>query len=88
MYEDTLRACGYNGALPRWDWTLDAANVTAGPVWSSDPQVHLHQSHLIILSLPRISSSLNSDTDQLHLIWIRWALEPMEPVLSVILVQA
>ncbi|KAG0151158.1 hypothetical protein CROQUDRAFT_37190 [Cronartium quercuum f. sp. fusiforme G11] len=39
LYEEALNTCGYIGALPRWDWTLDAENVTAAPVWSPDPQV-------------------------------------------------
>ncbi|EGG07311.1 uncharacterized protein MELLADRAFT_85700 [Melampsora larici-populina 98AG31] len=39
LYEEALSHCGYTGALPRWDWTLDAANVTAAPVWSSDREV-------------------------------------------------
>ncbi|KAH9809401.1 hypothetical protein DFH28DRAFT_989827 [Melampsora americana] len=39
LYEQALSTCGYTGALPRWDWTLDAANVTAAPVWSSDAEV-------------------------------------------------
>lgn len=39
LYEEALSHCGYTGALPRWDWTLDAANVTAAPVWSSDTEV-------------------------------------------------
>ncbi|KAG0150760.1 hypothetical protein CROQUDRAFT_652007 [Cronartium quercuum f. sp. fusiforme G11] len=39
LYEQALQSCGYTGALPRWDWSLDAANVTASPVWSSDPEI-------------------------------------------------
>ncbi|MBW0483416.1 hypothetical protein O181_023131 [Austropuccinia psidii MF-1] len=31
--------CGYTDSLPRWDWTLDSANMTQSPVWSSDPEV-------------------------------------------------
>ncbi|KAH9819102.1 hypothetical protein DFH28DRAFT_1219089 [Melampsora americana] len=39
LYEQALQSCGYNGGLPRWNWSLDAANMTASPVWSSDPEV-------------------------------------------------
>ncbi|KAG0142684.1 hypothetical protein CROQUDRAFT_49975 [Cronartium quercuum f. sp. fusiforme G11] len=39
IYEKELHKCGYSGSLPRWNWALDARNVTAGPVWSSDRQV-------------------------------------------------
>ncbi|EGG12889.1 uncharacterized protein MELLADRAFT_30131, partial [Melampsora larici-populina 98AG31] len=34
LYEQALQSCGYNGGLPRWNWSLDAANMTASPVWS------------------------------------------------------
>jgi tyrosinase len=36
IYEGALRECGYGGPSPYWDWTLDAENVSASPVWSSD----------------------------------------------------
>ncbi|MBW0483417.1 hypothetical protein O181_023132 [Austropuccinia psidii MF-1] len=39
LYEQALQDCGYTGGLPRWDWTLDAANMSTAPVWSPDPQV-------------------------------------------------
>lgn len=40
QYEQALRKeCGWYGGLPRWDWTLDSADMTRSPVWSSDPQV-------------------------------------------------
>ncbi|KAK4683049.1 hypothetical protein QC764_121700 [Podospora pseudoanserina] len=33
-YEKMLRnECGYTGAQPYWDWTLDAADITASPVF-------------------------------------------------------
>ncbi|PLW29370.1 hypothetical protein PCANC_23976 [Puccinia coronata f. sp. avenae] len=39
-YERSLREeCGYSGNLPRWDWSLDAADMTQSPVWSNDPNV-------------------------------------------------
>ncbi|WAQ93319.1 hypothetical protein PtA15_18A379 [Puccinia triticina] len=39
-YEQALRnECGYSGNLPRWDWTLDSADMSQSPVWSSDPDV-------------------------------------------------
>lgn len=36
IYEKELNSCGYSGGLPRWNWVLDAKNVTKAPVWSSD----------------------------------------------------
>ncbi|CAH7686077.1 hypothetical protein BY996DRAFT_4575143 [Phakopsora pachyrhizi] len=38
LYEKALNSCGYNGGIPRWDWSLDAENMTASPVWSPDPE--------------------------------------------------
>ncbi|EGG04573.1 uncharacterized protein MELLADRAFT_37328 [Melampsora larici-populina 98AG31] len=39
IYEKELNSCGYSGALPHWNWVLDAKNVTTAPVWSSDSKV-------------------------------------------------
>lgn len=40
LYEQALRnECQYTGGLPRWDWTLDSANMTDSPIWSADSQV-------------------------------------------------
>ncbi|KAF2259428.1 Di-copper centre-containing protein [Lojkania enalia] len=34
LYEQALREeCGYKGAQPYWDWTLDAGNLLASPVF-------------------------------------------------------
>ncbi|KAL0632473.1 hypothetical protein Q9L58_008658 [Maublancomyces gigas] len=34
VYEQALRnECGYNGAQPYWDWTLDSSNLLASPLW-------------------------------------------------------
>lgn len=39
LYEGVLRdECGYQGNLPRWDWTLDSNDITQSPVWSSDSE--------------------------------------------------
>ncbi|PLW16161.1 hypothetical protein PCASD_12412 [Puccinia coronata f. sp. avenae] len=38
LQEMALVECGYSGALPRWDWTLDSGNITQAPVWSTDPE--------------------------------------------------
>ncbi|KAA1073331.1 hypothetical protein PGT21_008706 [Puccinia graminis f. sp. tritici] len=39
-YEQALRnECAYSGSLPRWDWTLDSADMSKSPIWSSDPDV-------------------------------------------------
>ncbi|KAF6823577.1 tyrosinase central domain containing protein [Colletotrichum musicola] len=36
VYETTLRSeCGYQGAQPYWDWTLDSASLSAAPVWDA-----------------------------------------------------
>ncbi|MBW0515460.1 hypothetical protein O181_055175 [Austropuccinia psidii MF-1] len=40
IYEKVLRdECGYLGALPYWNWSLDADNITQSPLLSSDPLV-------------------------------------------------
>ncbi|KAI8460050.1 hypothetical protein BY996DRAFT_4535500, partial [Phakopsora pachyrhizi] len=40
LYEQALQnECGYSGNLPRWDWSLDSADVTNSPVFSPDPDV-------------------------------------------------
>ncbi|KAG9079785.1 hypothetical protein FS749_008244 [Ceratobasidium sp. UAMH 11750] len=37
-FEKALRdECSYTGYLPYWDWSLDAADVSAAPVFSSNP---------------------------------------------------
>lgn len=33
MYEQKLAECGYNGALPYWEWGLDAFNPHASPIF-------------------------------------------------------
>ncbi|KAI9703544.1 MAG: hypothetical protein M1820_005848 [Bogoriella megaspora] len=36
IFERTLKEqCNYSGAMVYWDWTLDWANLTASPIWSS-----------------------------------------------------
>ncbi|KAK5988388.1 Tyrosinase ustQ [Cladobotryum mycophilum] len=36
IYETTLREeCGYHGGLVYWDWTLDADNLEASPIWDN-----------------------------------------------------
>ncbi|KAF1994200.1 Di-copper centre-containing protein [Amniculicola lignicola CBS 123094] len=38
LYETALRnECGYDGAQPYWDWTLDSANIVASPVFDGSP---------------------------------------------------
>ncbi|KAA1102057.1 hypothetical protein PGT21_035558 [Puccinia graminis f. sp. tritici] len=39
LYEQALRECGYQEGVPHWDWSLDAADASRSPVFSSDPQV-------------------------------------------------
>ncbi|KAG0150759.1 hypothetical protein CROQUDRAFT_57792 [Cronartium quercuum f. sp. fusiforme G11] len=40
VWETTLQEeCGYRGALPYWQWELDAENFPHSPIWSSDPVV-------------------------------------------------
>lgn len=37
IYEGTLqKQCNYEGHLVYWDWSLDAENLTASPIWDSD----------------------------------------------------
>ncbi|KAF2795028.1 Di-copper centre-containing protein, partial [Melanomma pulvis-pyrius CBS 109.77] len=37
-YEQALRnECGWTGAQPYWDWTLDAGNILASPVFDGSP---------------------------------------------------
>lgn len=36
-----LEQCGYNDVIPRWDWSLDAADFAASPIWSTDPKVRI-----------------------------------------------
>ncbi|CUA78326.1 hypothetical protein RSOLAG22IIIB_13082 [Rhizoctonia solani] len=39
-FHETLKEqCGYQGVMPYWDWSLDVANMTASPVYDSDPEV-------------------------------------------------
>ncbi|KAF2749693.1 Di-copper centre-containing protein [Sporormia fimetaria CBS 119925] len=38
LYEQALRTeCGYKGAQPYWDWTLDSANILASPLFDGSP---------------------------------------------------
>lgn len=38
LYEQALRTeCDYKGAQPYWDWTLDADNLVASPVFDGGP---------------------------------------------------
>ncbi|KAF2276777.1 Di-copper centre-containing protein [Westerdykella ornata] len=38
LYEQALRKeCGYKGAQPYWDWTLDSANLLASPLFDGSP---------------------------------------------------
>ncbi|PLW21712.1 hypothetical protein PCASD_12905 [Puccinia coronata f. sp. avenae] len=39
LYDQALRDCGYQDGVPHWDWTLDSADASRSPVFSSDPQV-------------------------------------------------
>lgn len=68
-----LELCGYKDGIPRWDWSLDAANLSASPVWSSDPEVRSAIDRNIC---PRASSS--QGTVSLTFVWLRLASEPME----------
>jgi len=56
-YEQRLNACGYNGALPYWEWGLDVNNIKASPVFDgSDTSVSGDGASVphgpLILSLP------------------------------------
>lgn len=38
LYEQALRKeCGYKGAQPYWDWTLDSSNLLASPLFDGSP---------------------------------------------------
>ncbi|KAI7960892.1 hypothetical protein MJO28_001381 [Puccinia striiformis f. sp. tritici] len=39
LYEQGIRECGYQDGFPHWDWSLDSADASRSPVFSSDPQV-------------------------------------------------
>ncbi|CCO37850.1 hypothetical protein BN14_12010 [Rhizoctonia solani AG-1 IB] len=41
FHEALKKQCGYKGVLPYWNWSLDVANMTAAPVFDSDPEVGL-----------------------------------------------
>lgn len=39
LYDQALRECGYQDGIPHWNWSLDSADASRSPVFSSDPQV-------------------------------------------------
>ncbi|CAE6488706.1 unnamed protein product [Rhizoctonia solani] len=38
FHETLKKECGYTGVMPYWNWSLDVANMTASPVFDSDPE--------------------------------------------------
>lgn len=39
LYEQALTQCGYSEGIPHWDWTLDSADASRSPVFSTDSQI-------------------------------------------------
>ncbi|KEP50120.1 tyrosinase tyrosinase: common central domain protein [Rhizoctonia solani 123E] len=41
FHETLKKQCGYQGVMPYWNWSLDVANITASPLFDSDPEAGL-----------------------------------------------
>ncbi|KFA76950.1 hypothetical protein S40288_05207 [Stachybotrys chartarum IBT 40288] len=61
VYEQRLRkTCGYKGALPYWDWSLDWENLTGSPIFDSklgfgsdgDPEAPIHRTAHCVTDTP------------------------------------
>lgn len=36
LYEEEIQTCGWEGGLPYWDWTLDAADFANSPIFDTE----------------------------------------------------
>ncbi|KAH8821800.1 hypothetical protein F5884DRAFT_827986 [Xylogone sp. PMI_703] len=76
IYESTLHdECGFKGAIPYWDWTLDWEDLSRAPVFDSDygfggdgnPNVKVLDDRTCVTDGPLAGSSLKYFNEEAHI---------------------